>query len=184
MGNRVPANNDLGTLYRRYTRDGQNPQIPDVDTLLALAEGEKSAQAERLLAEVARSGLHADLLRFTRALAPESARLGVQLEQAFDADRAGHRLVRRAAARQAAAPQRRWLRASASLAAALAVAVAVWSLQHRGTPLPAPPTAATQPGSDRIFAAGEKSTQGRATDEIFRGEFKRDQIFKSEFTGG
>jgi len=182
MGNTNPARKNIADVYRRFTRDGQSRREPNLDALLALADGERSPQSERALGEVERSGMHADLLRFARALTPESARLGVALEQAFDADRSAHRLDRRMGVRHSAPARRGWLRVAASVVAGLTVAVAVWSLQqHRAEPL-APTTAqtpASQATGDRIFAAIENAPRGQKSDEIFRGEFNRDRIFNA-----
>ena len=124
----------LANLYRRFTRrQPTTTALPQVDALLALAEGEHGADTERMLADVGRSGLHADLLRLARALAPESARLGVRLEQAFEIQAPGHRAAQRPMRK--VAPRRDWLRSVGALAAALLVAVAVWSFQRS----PAPP---------------------------------------------
>lgn len=178
----------LAATYRRFSRLRPAQPAPDLEALLALADGERSAGTERTLDDVARSGLHADLLRFTRALAPESARLGVQFERAFETTpAAGHRLV--AARRERHGGARRWLRAAASLAACLLVAVAVWSVQQHRMPAPVAPMtsvpvrASTSVPPDRIFASFETSTAKRG-DRIFRAEFHSDKIFKGAFNRG
>jgi hypothetical protein len=172
----------LANLYRRFTR--RQPvadALPQVDALLALAEGEHGADTERMLADVGRSGLHADLLRLARALAPESARLGVQLEQAFDAQAAGHR--RSQPLNRHVAPRRGWLRTAGALAAGLLVAVAAWTFQ-RSHVQQADAVALQSPVPDRIFAALDEkgSAANRKPDQIFRADFKGDRIFK--FSGG
>jgi hypothetical protein len=173
----------LANVYRRFTRHQAPEALPQVGALLALADGEHGVQTERLLTEVGRSGLHADLLRLARALSPESARLGVQLEQAFDATSAGHRRDRRPL--RNAAPHRGWLRAASALAAGLLIAVAVWSLQRSHTVAPAeqhPVAASDKAVPDRIFAAlSERRAPASAgkSDQIFRADFKPDRIFKS-----
>jgi type VI protein secretion system component VasK len=170
-------------LYRRFTRrQPVTTPLPQVESLLALAEGEHGADTERMLADVGRSGLHADLLRFARALAPESARLGVQLEQVFDMGAAGHRHGARSS--RNAAPRRGWLRAAGSIAAGVLVAVAIWSFQHNRSLPPAGEVAATKaPVPDRIFAAlgdrNERAAPNAKSDMIFRADFKSDRIFKS-----
>jgi len=58
----------LANLYRQATRDAAGSTLPDADTLVALAHGERPADAERIVAEVAQSALQSDLLHFTRAL--------------------------------------------------------------------------------------------------------------------
>jgi len=179
------ANTNLIRLYRRFTRSAPVQSLPQTDALLALADGEHSADAERLLGDVARSAVHADLLRFARALAPESARLGVQLEQAFETSVPGHREARRQSPRHAAAARRGWLRMTASLAACLLVAIFVWSVQQRHVaPTPASPMTASAAAPDRIFAALDDSARPAKSDEIFRGRFSRDQIFQAKFNGG
>jgi hypothetical protein len=176
----------LAGIYRRFTRSGAPRELPDVDALLALAEGERSSDTERLLGDVAHSGLHADLLRFARALAPESARLGVRLEHAFDEmQRAGHRRVDSRRIPRRAARLHGALRMAASLAACLIVALAVWLLQPAHTPAPvaatpAPP--ALDRAHDRIFAAVDASPGHR--DVIFRAEFTSDRIFTAKFNNG
>jgi hypothetical protein len=175
---------DVAKLYRRFTRSrAATAPLPEVDALLALADGQQSDETERLLADVARSGMHADLLRFARALAPESARLGAQLDRAVERPAAGHARRGRDAT-YAAAPQRGWLRVAASVAAGLVVAIAVWSAQrtHGPTALNA---AATTQKSDRIFASiNDRGPVQAGGDRIFRGDFKPDEIFKGKFSGG
>lgn len=185
MNNDNVSGSRLARLYRRCTRARVSESLPDVDALLALADGERTASAERLVADVGRSGVHADLLRFARALAPESARLGVQVEQAFDAATPAHRRgdqrnARRAGARPAA------LRFVASLAAAVIVGVAVWGLQqrHASPPVVARSAPAASQPPDRIFAALDTRAQRSNGDRIFRAEFSPDQIFKGKFNRG
>jgi len=179
---------DLGSLYRRVSRS-RVTALPQADVLMALAEGEHSEATERLLGEVTRSGMHADLLRFAQALAPESARLGVELEQALEVSPSGHARSQRHSARRAI-PRRNWLRAVASVAAGLVVAVAVWSLQRTHNPSSAQgtATAGVSPASDdRIFAAldeGRAARQSAKPDQIFRTDFKGDRIFKPQSSGG
>jgi ferric-dicitrate binding protein FerR (iron transport regulator) len=152
--------------------------------LLALAEGEHDAESERMLADVGRSGLHADLLHFARALSPESARLGVQLEQAFDVGAPGHRRASRSQHR--ASPRRGWMRVAGSIAAGVLVAVAVWSFQHNRTlPQGGEVAASKAQVPDRIFAAlgNEGSAANTKGDVIFRADFRGDRIFKSNDDG-
>ena len=178
------ADTNLTRLYRRFTRSGNVQSLPQPDTLLALVDGEHSADTERLLGDVARSGMHADLLRFARALTPESARLGVRLEQVFESSPAGHRHERESS--RHAAGRRGWLRMATSIAACLLAAVAVWSVQQRrGAPAPGTMTAAsTTAAPDRIFAAVDDAPQQAKSDEIFHGAFKEDRIFRSKFNRG
>jgi hypothetical protein len=176
---------DVARIYRRFTRSrAATAPLPEVDALLALADGQQSDETERLLADVARSGLHADLLRFTRALAPESARLGTQLDRALERPAADHARRARHTA-HAAAAQRGWLRIAASVAAGLVVAIAVWSVQR--THVPSVSTAAvTAAKTDRIFAAIDDRSPASSpgSDRIFHADFKGDQIFHAKFSGG
>jgi hypothetical protein len=173
---------DLARLYRRFTRATSTTSVShdDVDALIALAEGHHTADTERLLAEVSRSGAHADLLRFTRALQPESARLGAELETAFEAPLTTHR--RTAHAARQSMPQRA-LRFVSAMAACMIAAVAVWNYQRAHVAMPVAPVAtlagkAAQP--DRIFAAmGGDVNRAQKTDQIFRGGFMPDRIFRT-----
>ena len=169
---------EIANLYRRHTRQ-DHAALPEVDALLTLADGETGTHAERMLGDVGRYGLQADLLRLARDLAPESARLGVQLEQAFDRRNAAHRGDRHASR---ATPRRTWLRAAGAAAAGLIVAISVWtSRPERATPQVAVAHAARAGDKgDRIFAALERhDTSARAADRIFQGEFASDRIFAS-----
>ena len=49
----------LANVYRRFTRHQAPEGLPQVDALLALADGDHGVETERLLTEVGRSGLHA-----------------------------------------------------------------------------------------------------------------------------
>lgn len=170
---------DLGRLYRRFTRNRRASAQFDVDALVAIAEGDHSERTERLLGDAGRSALHADLVRFARALQPESARLGVQLERSFETS-PQHRGSGRHA-RSAAVP-RRALRIATALAACFVAAIVVWSSQHNRQ-LPAVPVAATKV-PDRIFAAlGDEQSASVRGDRIFRGDFAPDRIFKSDLNG-
>lgn len=173
---------EIANLYRRHTRH-DHAALPEVDALLTLADGETGTHDERTLGDVGRYGLQADLLRFARDLAPESARLGVHLEQAFDQRSATHRGGRHASR---ATPRRPWLRAAGAVAAGLIVAISVWtSRPERVTPqvVAAKATTAGNTG-DRIFAALErKGATGQSGDRIFQGEFAPDRIFSSTSGG-
>jgi hypothetical protein len=175
---------DIANLYRRFTRrDHAAAELPSVDALIGLTEGDAGADAERTLADAGRYGLHADLLRFARDLAPESARLGVELERAFDTHggRAGQRRDRRAAQ----PPRRDWLRLASAVAAGLVVAIAAWTYRHdQVAPSQESVAAAKAPKPDRIFAALDDRGAASRGDEIFHGAFKSDSIFGSKFNGG
>jgi hypothetical protein len=171
---------DLANLYQHHSRRNRGVEsLPKVEALVALAEGDGGAEAERLLADVGRFGLHADLLRLARDLAPESARLGVALERTCEAANPVHR----GRGRERFAARRPWLRIAASLAAGLVVAVAVWVARHDATPAVAP-AVAEAPHGDRIFAAFDERTEPARPDVIFRTEFASDRIFSSKFSGG
>lgn len=177
---------DIANVYRRFTRRDRET-LPTAESLVALVDGEAGADSERLLGDVGRSGVHADLLRFAHDLAPESARLGGELERAFEqpTPRAGRRRDRRAAT----APRRGWLRIASALAAGVFVAIAAWTWNgSKHAPnvqnVVAAKVKAKAPKADRIFAALDDNTAARRGDVIFRTEFAPDHIFKSRFNGG
>ena len=80
------------------------------------------------------------------------------------------------------------MRGVASLAAGLAIAIAVWTLQRTHNDIsPQDNSAAVAPASDRIFVALDESRgtrQASKPDQIFRTNFRGDEIFKAQFTGG
>jgi hypothetical protein len=166
----------LANLYRQATRDAAGSTLPDADTLVALAHGERPADAERIVAEVAQSALQSDLLHFTRALEPASSAFSAEIAATFG-ERPAHMRRYAGPLRVAAGRWRNARRVGFGLAAALLVAVAVWS-QHQ--PAPAALAKAT-PASDRIFAAlDDHSVAKRQTDEIFNGSFRGDVIFRTD----
>ncbi len=164
----------LANLYRLATRQGST--LPDVDTLVAVAHGERPADAESIVAEIAQSALQSDLLHFTRALEPASSALSADIAATFGARRA-HTRGYAVPARAAAGRWRNVRRVGLGLTAALIAAVAMWS-QHK----PAPGLLANAaPASDRIFAAFDDRTAAkRQTDEIFNGAFRGDVIFRAD----
>ena len=170
---------EIANLYRRHTRQ-DHAALPEVDALLTLADGETGTHAERTLGDVGRFGLQADLLRFARDLAPESARLGVQLEQAFEQRSATHRTDRHSSR---AAPRRSWLRAAGAVAAGLIVAISVWTARQE-RPVTEGVAAQANRNGDRIFAASERhDSASHPGDEIFHGGFTPDRIFQSKIDG-
>jgi hypothetical protein len=174
---------DLARLYRRFTRDRVEADARlDVDALVALAEGDHSEQTERLLSDAGRSGLHADLVRFARALKPESARLGAEIERSFETSAPQHR----GRNSRMAAPPGRVLRFATALTACLLAAVVVWSYQQRNAAPPTPVAAVKPVLPDRIFAAlsDDSRSAQHGGDAIFHGSFGSDKIFKGEFNGG
>lgn len=170
----------LANLYRQATRNTAGSALPDVDTLVVLARGERPADAERIVAEVAQSALQSDLLHFTRALEPATNALSTELAATFGEDRVPFPHTRRYVphARTASGRWRNLRRVGLGLAAAMIAALAIWSQQHHATaPVPMAQTAPTQ---DRIFAAfDERALVGNQSDEIFNGSFKGDEIFRA-----
>ena len=170
----------LANLYRQATRAADSA-VPEADTLLALARGERPADAERIIAEVAQSALQSDLLHFTRALEPASSALSEEIGAMFGEGhgRAAHTRTRIPPARVAAGRWRNVRRVgAASLAAAMIAAVAIWSQQHKVTD--AASVAKATPVQDRIFAAFDDRVVARnQPDQIFNGSFKSDVIFRS-----
>jgi hypothetical protein len=164
----------LANLYRQATRAADSA-VPDVDTLAALARGERPADAERVVAEVAQSALQSDLLHFTRALEPASSALSEEIAAMFG-ERAAHPRAR--TARVAAGRWRNARRVGLGLAAAMIAAVAIWSQQH--TVVAPTPSAKITPAQDRIFAAfDDRAMVKNQPDQIFNGSFKSDVIFRS-----
>lgn len=128
------------------------------------------------------------LYRFSRELEPASAQLSADLTAAFDAaSSAAHR--RSDASRRIAGRSRRW-RGVAALAASLVVAIALWNTHRTAAMndvLTAQIPAMITPANDRIFAALDAhavAAHSNRGDEIFRGEFVTDEIFKSKTHGG
>jgi hypothetical protein len=128
-------------------------------------------------------------MRFSRDLEPESAQLSADLAAVFaSSSPAVHRRMDKS--RRTVAASRRW-RGVAALAASLIAAVAVWSTYRTGIigDMPtaqnarAVPSTST-PATDRIFAAFDDhamaSRAAPAGDEIFRDEFRPDEIFNSK----
>jgi len=168
----------LANLYRQATRDDST--LPDADLLVALAQGERPADAERLVAEIAHSALQSDLLHFARALEPASSALNAELQATFGEDHArlAHTRTQAVPVRVAAGRWRNLRRAGMGLAAALIVAAAVWT-QHAPTLAPAP-LAKAAPAADRIFATlDDRTIANNQPDEIFNGSFKGDVIFRT-----
>lgn len=170
----------LANLYRKATRDAAGSVPPDADILLALARGERPADAERIVAEVAQSALQSDLLHFTRALEPASTALAAELAATFSVDefeRTVHKRVQPRPARAAAGRWRNLRRIAAGVAAAMIVGVALWTQQQKSDSVPVAATA-----SDRIFAAFDEHAVASQTksDEIFRSDFVPDEIFSSK----
>jgi hypothetical protein len=142
------------------------------------------ANAEQLAAQVASSPARAQLLDFSRDLEPESAALSARLALAFnEASEATHR--RHGSSRRIAGGSRRWRGVAAALSAALVAAVVVWGGHHGNLPTRATVTPiANTSAPDRIFAALSEGTVATSEhrgsgDQIFRGEFRSDEIFSS-----
>ena len=162
----------LSRILRSHAQAGD---LVEIDALLALAHGERPADAEGVLAEIARSPLNGDLLRFARDLEPASAALSEELASALSGTAQSHRNagLQRMAHRRA----RRW-RVGAALAASLLAAVAVWNVQRVQKTSPASaPLAQTPVAPDRIFASMNDRPTSVRGDEIFRAEFPVDRIF-------
>jgi hypothetical protein len=180
----------LANLYRQATRNAAGSAMPDADTLLGLARGERPADAERIVTEVAQSALQSDLLHFTRALEPASSALSAELTTLFGEDRAqvAHPRTQATPNRAAAGRWRYLRRAALGLAAALVAAVAIMSTwtQHRAGSVAQTPLAGTSaPPQDRIFAAldGRNSAATQRRDVIFHADFRNDEIFHGAFSG-
>ncbi len=140
---------------------------------------------------VAISSADADLMRFSRELEQASTQLSADLAEAFASSTpVAHRRAN-TSRRVVAASRRR--RGFAALAASLIAAVAMWSAHRSASIGEIPvaqnnPAAAHSPAVDRIFAAFDDhamaSRAAPAGDEIFRGQFVPDEIFKSKAHDG
>jgi hypothetical protein len=160
-----------------------NKNKPSVIELYRRFANHGAVDADQFDAQIARSPAHAQLQAFSRDLEPESAALSAQLAIALNqaSEAATHR--RHGASRRVAAGSRRWRGVAAALAAAIVAAVVVWGGHHGNLPAPAP-SVANAPAPDRIFAGFSEgkiaiAERRRAGDEIFRGEFRSDEIFNS-----
>jgi hypothetical protein len=163
------------------SRPGMNkPSVTDL--YRRFTDGASVLDTDQLSAQMASSPARARLPGFSRDLEVESAALSAKLALALSQanEAVAHR--RHGVSRRAAAGSRRW-RAVAAMAAAVIAAVVVWGGHHGTLPTPVTPMASA-PTLDRIFAGFDENavaTTGRADarDEIFRGEFRSDEIFNS-----
>ena len=172
----------LTQLYHEHLR--RNASVPDADTVLSLARGERPADGA--VAQMANSASAGDLLRFARDLEPPSTQLNADLTKLFNSTPAYRR---QQPSRRMAHAARRW-RVAAALAASLIGAVALWTLHHAQvqTPTSAAVLVHSAAPSDRIFAGfNEKNiaaSNNKRGDEIFRGHFMPDEIFSSKGNDG
>lgn len=162
----------LAQLYRRFA--GRASALPDACELMS-GQVAESAQT---------SSLHADLQRFSRDLEPATAKLSADLSAAFEkSSSVTHRPM--AIPRRAAHSRRR--RGMAAIAASLLAVVAVWTTQHDNAPVHQmqATAAAGAKGADRIFTAFDDHAMASRNqhDEIFRGEFRSDEIFRQSHDG-
>ena len=163
----------LTDLYRRFAVGQLAMPVTDVDPLAT---------------QIASSPARAELLRLRRELEPASAQLSAELAAIMSNATGASAAHRRAdTSRRAAAGPRRW-RVAAVFAAALVAAVVVWGA-HRGNLPTAPqnaPLANAQGTLDHIFSGfNERPVAAKsAGDEIFRGEFRSDEIFNSKSHDG
>jgi hypothetical protein len=136
------------------------------------------SDVDQIIAEIPRSPLQRDLIRFARDLEPESAALSADLESVLNGGRVARH--RRFAAQRSRHGRRSWRIASA-LAASLIAAVAVWTTTRINHSHPS--TTAATVESDRIFSGlNEESVATKSSmnhDQIFRGDFVPDEIFNS-----
>jgi len=153
------------------------PNLSEIYRNGAPSRSEAVSDIDQLIAEIPRSPLQRDLIRFARDLEPESAALSAHLESVLNGGREVRH--RRFAAQRSAHGRRNWRIASA-LAASLIAAVAVWNGTRVNHPHTSPIATAA---SDRIFSSlnddsvATKSTSGN--DQIFHGDFRPDEIFNA-----
>jgi hypothetical protein len=135
-----------------------------------------SADVDQIIAQIPRSPLQRDLIRFERDLEPESAQLSASLESVLNSDVVVHR--QRFATQRSARGRRTWRIASA-LAASLIAAVAVWNGTNLNRSHPSAPVASAS--GDRIFSSFDEESVAikSGSDKIFNGDFRTDEIFSS-----
>ena len=154
------------------------PNLGEIYRNGATSRSEALSDVDQIIAEIPRSPLQRDLIRFARDLEPDSAALSANLESVLNGG--GVARHRRFAAQRSAQGRRTWRIASA-LAASLIAAVAVWS--GVGFDHPHSSTTTASVASDRIFSSlNEESiaTKSPASrDQIFHGDFVPDEIFNS-----
>jgi hypothetical protein len=152
------------------------PILSDIYRNGMQSTSDATADVDQLIAQIPRSPLQRDLIRFARDLEPESAQLSASLESVLNSDVVVHR--NRFAAQRSARGRRTWRIASA-LAASLIAAVVVWSGSNLNRSHPSEPTASV--GGDRIFSSfNENSVATQSgSDKIFTGDFRTDEIFSS-----
>jgi hypothetical protein len=168
----------LTQLYRRFS--GRIASVPDACEVLRGQDCQNSSPTEI-------SPLHADLLRFSRDLEPATAQLSADLAAAFEQSSKNpvtHRTTT-TPRRAAHAGSRRW-RGVAALAASFVAVVAVWTTQHNNMSAQRGSVAIANSSEDRIFTALDQPAVASqvAGDQIFRGEFRSDEIFNSQSHGG
>jgi hypothetical protein len=156
----------LSEIYLNGAPDRSKPGA-DVDQL----------DIDQLIAQVPRSSLQRDLIRFARDLEPESVALSANLESVLNGRGNAHR--HRPATRRSAQGRRHWRIASA-LAASLIAAVALWNagtFSRSHVPMP------TSVANDRIFSGLNDSSvatqNAPGRDEIFKADFRADEIFNA-----
>lgn len=172
----------LSQFYREHAH--VNAPLPDADSLVSMALGERSQNADAAIAQVAASPLNGQLLHLTRALQPLSIDLSMDLENLLgrSAQSGSHRQARD---RRAFGAQVRRRIAFAAMAASLIAVAGLWSTQRLQLSSGSQPTitAHAQPDSDHIFAGfNEKAVAAqneKRGDEIFRGRFLPDEIFNA-----
>jgi hypothetical protein len=154
------------------------PNLSEIYRNGAQSRSDAASDVDQIIAEIPRSPLQRDLIRFARDLEPESAALSANLESVLN----GGRVVRhrRFAAQRSAHGRRNWRIASA-LAASFIAAVAVWTSTRFNHPQPS--TQVATAASDRIFSSiNEESVATKSStghDQIFRGDFRPDEIFNA-----
>jgi hypothetical protein len=176
---------DFANQYREYTRQGAVESLPDAEALVALARGERMADAEQLIANISQSALQSDLMHLARALEPSSSALSAELSATFGNDRSHFAHPRYGSAvRTAAGRRNNWRKATAGLAAALMVAIGgIWS-QHLTQDSNDAGMAAAQQLPDRIFSSQQVSDRIFAAVNDDHAQTQSDEIFRSKFSGG
>ena len=181
------TNTRLTRLYREHACNDAG--LPDAQTLVSVALGDRRANADQAIEQVTASPLNGQLLHLTRDLQPLSIDLSMDLEALLGRDKQFGR-HRQTHARRATGAQQRWRVAVAAMAASLIAVAGLWTAHRLNQSAETHMAAATQTQAapDRIFAGfHEKSVAAQnetRSDEIFRARFVPDEIFNSSKGNG
>lgn len=178
---------NLTQLYREHARN--DAALPDADSLVSLALGNRSAETDDAIEQVAASPLNGKLLHLTRDLQPLSIDLSMDLEALLGRSYTSVR-HRQTHGRRTLGARPRWRIAVAAMAASLIAVAGLWTAHrlNQSAETHVAATTHTQAIPDHIFSGFDEKTvaahNDKRSDEIFRGRFLPDEIFKSNRNDG